>query len=87
MTRAENFVKIAKCKHGHRSVMSKSAWCRLNKNCTVLILFDMCHNPKKNCQKQVTFTPKQFQLEGGSLNCKKFSEEQKQLGISFSSRH
>ena len=30
----------------------------------------MCHNPKCNCQKQITFTPKQFQLEGGSIKSK-----------------
>ena len=30
----------------------------------------MCHNPKCNCQKQITFTPKQFQLEGGSIRSK-----------------
>ena len=24
----------------------------------------MCHNQKRNCQKQITSTPKQFQLEG-----------------------
>ena len=27
----------------------------------------MCHNPKCKCQKQITFTPKQFQLERGSM--------------------
>ena len=69
MTRAENFTKNAKCKHGHRSVMSNSEWCDLNKDCTVLKLHDMCHNPKCNCQK-LTFTPKQFQLEGGSIKSK-----------------
>ena len=67
MTRAEDFIKNAKCSHGHRSTMSNSAWCDLNKNCTVLKLHDMCHNPKCKCQKQITFTPKQFQLEGGSI--------------------
>ena len=30
----------------------------------------MCHNPKCNCQKQINFTPKQFQLEGGSIKNK-----------------
>ena len=32
----------------------------------------MCHNhnPECNCQKQFTFTPKQFQLEGGSIKSK-----------------
>ena len=24
----------------------------------------MCHNPKCKCQKQITFSPNQFQLEG-----------------------
>ena len=50
--------------------MSNSAWGNLNKNSTVLKLHDMCHNPKCNCQKQITFTPKQFQLEGGSIKSK-----------------
>ena len=27
----------------------------------------MCHNPKCKCQKQITFTPKQFQLEGAGF--------------------
>ena len=67
MSRLEPFVKNAKCTHGHQSAMSNSAWCDLNKNCTVLKLHDMCHNPKCNCQKQILFTPKQFQLEGGSM--------------------
>ena len=66
MSRAENFIKKAKCSHGHRSAMSNSAWYDLNKNCTVLKLHDVCHNHKCRCQKQITFTPKQFQLESGS---------------------
>ena len=47
--------------------MSFSAWCDLNKNCTVSKLNDMCHNPKCSCQKQITFTPKQFNLEGAGF--------------------
>ena len=71
MTRAENFKKTAKCKHEHQSAMSNSAWCDLNKNITVLKLHVICYNnPKCDCQKQVTFTPKQFQLEGGSIKSK-----------------
>ena len=66
MTRGESFVKNAKCAHGHRSAMSNSACCDLNINCTVLKLHDMCHNSKCNCQKQITFTPKQYMLESGS---------------------
>ena len=47
--------------------MSNSAWCCLNKNCTVLKLHNMCHNPKCKCQKQITFSPNQFQLEGAGF--------------------
>ena len=67
MTRGEDFIKNAKCTHGHRSAMSNAAWCDLNKNCTVLKLHDMCHNPKCKCQKQITFSPKQYQLEGAGF--------------------
>ena len=32
MTGGQNFIKNAKCTHGHRSAKSNSAWCDLNKN-------------------------------------------------------
>ena len=64
MTGGEDFIKNAKCLHRHRSAMSNSGWCDSNKSCTVLKLHDMCHNPKCKCQKQITFTSNQFQLEG-----------------------
>ena len=67
MTRGADFVKKASCKQGHRALMTSSAWCDLNKDCTVLKLHDMCHNPKCNYQKQTTFTPRQFQLEGRKI--------------------
>ena len=67
MTRGESFIKNAKCTDGHRSAMSNSAWCDLNKIFTVLKLHDMCHNHKCNSQKQITFSPRHFQLEGGSI--------------------
>ena len=70
MTRGQDFIKSGKCTHGHRSAMSNSAWCDLNKNCTVLKLHDMCHNPKCKCQIMITFTPNHFQLEGGSIRSK-----------------
>ena len=38
MTKGEDFIKSAKCTHGHRSAMSNSAYCDLNKKCTVLKL-------------------------------------------------
>ena len=31
MTRGQDFIKSANCTHGHRSAMSNSAWCDLNK--------------------------------------------------------
>ena len=63
MTRGEDFIQNAKCTHGPRSAMSNSAWCDLNKNCTVLKLHDMCHNPKCKSQKQITFSPNHYQPE------------------------
>ena len=50
--------------------MSNSAWADLKKIFTVLKLHDMCCNPKCNCQKQITFTPHQKMLEGGSIKSK-----------------
>ena len=47
--------------------MSNSAWYDLNKNFTVLKLHDMCHNLKFKCQKPITFSPNQFQLEGAGF--------------------
>ena len=70
MTRGQDFIKSGKCTHGHRSAMSNSAWCDLNKNFTVLKLHDICHNPKCKCQKQITFNPNQFQLEGSGFKNK-----------------
>ena len=57
-------------KNGHRLAMSKSAWFDLNKDCTVLKLHDMGYNTKCICQKQITPSTKQFQLEGGSIKSK-----------------
>ena len=67
MTRGSDSIKRASCKHGHRAPKIKSAWCDINKDCTGLKLHDMCHNTICNCQKQITFSPKQFQLEGASF--------------------
>ena len=67
MTKGQDFIKSGKCTHGHRSAMSNSAWCDLKENCTVLKLHDFCHNPKCKCQKQITFSPNQFQLEGAGF--------------------
>ena len=79
MIRGQDFIENANCTHGHRSAMSNSAWCDLNKNCTILNIQDLCHNPKCKYQKQMTFSPKQFQLEGAGLKIttkKKFKGSQ-----------
>ena len=67
MTRGQDFIKIAKCTHGHRSAKSNSVWCDLNKNCTVLKLHDFCQNPKCKCQNRITFCLNKFQLEGAGF--------------------
>ena len=75
MTRGQDFIKNAKCTHGHRLAMSNSAWCNLSSKGIILKLHDKCPNPKCNCQKIITFTPHQYMLEGGSIKSKleKFS--------------
>ena len=67
MTRGESFVENAKCTPGYRSAMSVSARCDFNGNCTVLKLHDKCRKPECNCQDQITFTPKQYMLEGNGF--------------------
>ena len=47
--------------------MSNSAWCDLNSKGDILKLHDKCPNPKCNCQKIITFTPKQYMLEGNGF--------------------
>ena len=44
--------------------MSNSAWGDVNIKCDLFKLHHLCHNPKCKCQKQLTFTPREFQLEG-----------------------
>ena len=62
-----------------------SNWCNLNRNFTVLKVHDLCHNPKCNCQKQFTFTPKQYMLEGDGFRntMEKLFKVVKQHGINF----
>ena len=66
MTRGEDFIKKGKCKNNHCSSMPNIAWCDLNNN-NILRLHDYCPNPKCKCQKQITVTPKQFQMEGSGF--------------------
>ena len=70
MTKGEDSIKNAKCKHRHRSDISNSAWCDLKSKGNILELHDKCPNPKFNCQKAITFTPHQNMLERGSIKSK-----------------
>ena len=47
--------------------MSNSAWCDLKNKSDILKLHDICDNPRCKCQKQITFNPRQFQLEGSGF--------------------
>ena len=67
MTRGEDFIKKGKCSKNHCSSMSNSAWTDLNSKGNILKLHDKCPNPKCGCQKIITFTPRQYMLEGGSI--------------------
>ena len=87
MTRAENFFKKAKCTHGHRSVMSSSAWCDLKKTVLlwnhikyVRILTVIVRNKLRSLQNTTCLKADRLKVE-----CKKFSEEYKLLGINLSS--
>ena len=70
MTGGEIFMKKGKCKNNHCSFMSNSAWCDLISECGLIILYDKSPNPKCNCQKNLTLTPHQYMLEGGSIKSK-----------------
>ena len=47
--------------------MSNSAWFDLNSKGNILKLPDKSPNPKCHCQKIITFTPEQLQLEGSGF--------------------
>ena len=50
--------------------MSSSLWCDLNKDTSFLMLQEQGVKSKFNCQKQVNFTAKQFQLEDAGFTSK-----------------
>ena len=85
MTKGEDFFRNGKCENNHCSSMSNSAWCDLSSKGNILKPHDKCLNPKGNCQKNITFTPHQYMLEGGSIKSKlqKYLRGHKQLGINF----
>ena len=55
------------CKNNLCSSVSNAAWCALNSRRNIFKLHDICNSPKCKCLKQISFTPKQLQLEGGSI--------------------
>ena len=60
--------------------MSNSAWCGLRNKCDTTNLHDFCHYPRCKYQKQITFTPRQFQLERArfeSKSIKRFERTEK----------
>ena len=63
--------------------MTKSAWCDLNSKGDILKLHDRC--AKCNSQKIITFTPRQYMLECGSIksNLQKIFRGTKQAWDSF----
>ena len=65
MAKGQDFEKKGKCKHWHCSPMSNSAWCDFNSKGDTLKVHDKWGRNECKCQKQCTFSPKQFQLEGG----------------------
>ena len=72
MTR-EDFDKRGKCKHGHCSPMTNSAWCDVNSDGTILKLHNKCPKSNCNCQKQTTVSSNEFELEGSGFIDKKIT--------------
>ena len=66
--KGEKFQKSAKCKNKISSPMSNLSWCDLKNKASLLKVNDiMCPNPKCDCQKQITFTPRKFQFKGAGF--------------------
>ena len=65
--------------------MSSSAWSGLNKDCDILELHDKFPNPKRGCQKIITFTPNHYILWEYRTNASQeiLLEALKKLGIKF----
>ena len=85
MTRGQHFEKKGNGKK-HSSALSNSPRCNSNSKGDILKVHDMCTNQRCKGQKQITFTPKQFQLEGAGFENfykKSFLEERRQLGLIF----
>ena len=84
--KGQKYQKSAKCKNKKSSPMSNLSWCDLKYKANLLNVNDMCPNPKCNCQKQITFTPRQFQFKGAGFKKtrKKFFKFSQKAWNSFS---
>ena len=67
MTSGEDFMRNAKCKSNHRSALSNSASCDENSKGIFPQIHDLCPNLNCKRQKQCTFNPRQFHLEGSGF--------------------
>ena len=86
MTKGEKFIKRGKWKKNPCSPMSNAASCGLNCYGDTFKLHNLCENPDCKCRKQITYTPKQFQIEeAGFENTtkKKHSKQVKKHWIRF----
>ena len=71
-TKWEKFQKSAKCKNIHSSPMSNLSWFNFKNKGNFLKVHNMCLKAECRAQKQVTFTPNHFELEGaGFKNARK----------------
>ena len=70
LTRGQKSKQKGKCKHGHCLTLSNTAWCDLNSKSDLLKLHDKCANSKCSCQKMITLTPRQLQMEGSGFKSK-----------------
>ena len=50
--------------------MSHQAWCDINCNCDTLNFHDMCGRNGYKCQKEITFTPRQYMLKSSGFEIK-----------------
>ena len=85
MTRGQGFEQNGKGKTNLCSPISNSAWCNLSSKGEILKLHEMCPYHKSKSQKQIVFTPRQFQIErvGFKTDYTDFSKPLQLLGILF----
>ena len=58
---------MGKCQNKHCSPISNSSCSDLGSRGDTLKLHDIFHYPRCKCQKQINFTPRQFQFESDGI--------------------